>query len=80
MDLKSVRHVRTYGIDSPDYRDLVVTRSIAHLAIQHRLGVLPERRVGINSVDPARASVNGKIVKFSAPSKIFRNISSLAAF
>jgi hypothetical protein len=35
------------------------------LAIQHRLGILPERRVGINSVDPDRASVNGKIVKLS---------------
>jgi hypothetical protein len=28
------------------------------------LGLLPERRVGINSVDPDRASVDGKIVKF----------------
>jgi hypothetical protein len=32
------------------------------------LGLLPERRVGINSVDPDRAFVNGEIVKFSAPS------------
>lgn len=61
--MKSARHERNYGIDCSDYRDLVITRGLAYLAIQHRLGLLPERRIGINSVDPDRASVAGKIVK-----------------
>ena len=66
-----VRHERNYGIDSPDYRDLVSTRSVAHLAVQHRLGLLPKRRVGINSVDPDRASVDGKIVKVPHLNRLF---------
>lgn len=66
MTRKSVRHERNYGIDYPDYRCFVTARRIADLAVQHRLGLLPERWVGINSVDPDRASVDGKIVKFHA--------------
>jgi hypothetical protein len=74
-----VRHERNYGIDSPDYCDLVSTRSVAHLAVQHRLGLLPKRRVGINSVDPDRAFVDGKIVKGSAPRRAF-SVSRLPRF
>jgi len=60
----SVRHARNYGIDSPDYRGSAGTRSAAHLAVQHGLGLLSQRRVGINSVDPDRASPDGKAVSF----------------
>ena len=62
--LHSVRHARNYWIDSPDYRGSVGTRSAAHLAVQYRLGLLSQRGVRINSVDPARASPDGKAVIF----------------
>ena len=34
------------------------------MAVQHRLGLLPQRRIGIDSVDPACASADGKVVEF----------------
>jgi hypothetical protein len=34
------------------------------------VGILPERRVGTNSVDPNRASANGKVVNFHPPRQV----------
>ncbi len=58
----SVRHARKNGNDSPDHRNSAVTGSSAYLAVQHRLGLLPQRRVGINSVDPDHSSPDGQTV------------------
>lgn len=37
------------------------------MAVQHRLGLLPQRRIRINSVDPARASADGQVVELLPP-------------
>ena len=37
------------------------------MAVQHRLGLLPQRRIGIDSVDPACASADGQVVELLPP-------------
>ena len=36
------------------------------MAVQHGMGLLPQRRIRINSVDPARASADGQVVEFTS--------------
>jgi hypothetical protein len=42
--------------------DRPVDRLAAHVAIQQRLGLLPQRRLGVGRADPNHPAVDGKII------------------
>ena len=56
----SVRMRGSYGIDTPDNRAPFSSGSIAHMAVQHWLGILPKRRPGADPDHPADSAFNGQ--------------------
>jgi len=49
-----------HGIDTADNRAPVSGWSIAHMAVQHWLGILPKRRPGADPDHPADSAFNGQ--------------------
>jgi len=44
------------------YIDFAIAGRTSHLAVQHRLGLLPERRIGSGAADRGDISSNGPLV------------------
>jgi hypothetical protein len=56
----------SYGIDHLDHRALAVAWGATHVAIQFRMGILPERRIRSDSADSPYFATDGQIVDLSA--------------
>jgi hypothetical protein len=55
----------SYGIDHLDHRALAVGWGAADVAVQFRMGILSERRIGSDSADSPYLAADGPVVDLS---------------